>query len=111
MDSTLFLQILATLLPLLSSGVLWGLKWLAPKTPKGWIPWLAPPVGAVIELLGTAAGLPKLVEGPGGPAIGAILGAAAVGFREMLDQWRKGNVNPTTASAIDGTPKILVPPS
>lgn len=110
MDTTLLLQLLTTLLPLGSSAVLWFLKWLAPRTPKGWIPWLAPPIGAVIELLAQVAGLPSLVGGPWGPAVGALLGAAAVGLREMVDQWRKGNVNPATAAPI-GTPKILVPPA
>lgn len=93
-------EMLMQLLPLASSFVLMGIKWIAPKTPKGWIPFLAPVVGAGLTIIGNLGGMEQ------NPIVGAGMGLASVGMREMLDQWRKGNVNPMTAEPVGP----LVPP-
>lgn len=111
MDSNVIVQVVATLLPLLSSGVLLAVKKLAPQTPKGWIPWLSPVIGALIDLTTRASGTPTLFPPPWGTLVAGVLGVTAVGLRELYDQWRKGNLNPTTAQPVGGSGKLLVPPA
>lgn len=111
MDATVILQVVMTLLPLLSSGALLLVKRLAPSTPKGWIPWLSPVVGALIDLTTQASGMPTLFPAPWGTLVAGLLGITAVGLRELYDQWKKGNVNPATAAPIGSTGKLIVPPA
>lgn len=94
MTTTEFLQ---QLIPLVTPLILFAVRWAIPRLPKGWIPWLAPVVGAGLDLSSQAAGLASL-----GPASGAVLGLASVGLREMFDQFQKGNMlpKPTPAAPI-----------
>lgn len=89
-------QLVATLIPLLVPAALAVLKHLAPRLPKVWLPILAPLLGALIEALASGD------LGPGTP-LGAALGAAGVGLREILDQLRKRR-----AAAAAGTMSLLL---
>lgn len=66
------------------------LKAVLPNLPKVWLPILAPILGALSEILLYLGGL-----GGGNPAMGALLGQAGVGLREIYDQVKK---------AINGAP-------
>lgn len=62
-------------------------KLLLPRIPKVWLPILAPVLGALADIF---------IQGAQGGAIqapwlGAALGAAGVGLREIADQVRKLN--------------------
>jgi hypothetical protein len=77
------------LIPLITPILIMVAKVVAPKLPKTLLPILAPILGAGLDILMHFAGL-----GSGGPLLGAILGAAGVGVREILDQLRKQQATP-----------------
>jgi hypothetical protein len=72
------------LIPLLTPILIAGAKLLAPKIPSTLLPIIAPILGAGLDILLHYAGM-----GTGGPILGAILGSAGVGVREIVDQLRK----------------------
>lgn len=72
------------LIPVLVPVGIAGLKMLLPKIPSVWLPVIAPVVGAALEIVLHFAGL---ASGTG--LVGALLGSAGVGLREILDQLRK----------------------
>lgn len=74
------------LIPILVPVFLAGLKSFIPSLPKSSLPVLAPFLGALAEASMTAAGQPTL-GGP--PWLGAVLGSAGVGIREIVDQVKK----------------------
>jgi len=74
---SLFLLIIPVLVPLL---IAFG-KWAIPVVPAWALPIIAPALGALTDwLISLAAGTSA------SPAIGALLGSAGVGFREIKDQ-------------------------
>lgn len=73
------------LIPVVVPLVLAVLKVLFPKIPKVWIPWLAPILGAAAEIGLYYAGAVQQAN----PLLGAALGQAGVGLREMVDQLKK----------------------
>jgi hypothetical protein len=73
---------LQTLIPVLVPAAIAVLKHFVPRIPKPCLPLLAPLLGAAVDILATQQiGV--------GTALGAALGSAGVGLREMLDQIRK----------------------
>lgn len=81
MDWTSFLPGLVTVIVPL---VIYFAKVIVPKIPKWLIPILAPILGGVAEaVLAYASG------GTPNPALGAVLGAAGTGLREVVDQIKK----------------------
>ena len=76
------LTLMQTLVPVLVPAAIAALKLCLPKIPKAWLPILAPLLGALIDIAATCQ------VGPGTP-LAALLGAAGVGLREILDQLRK----------------------
>lgn len=102
-----FLQdpnVMAALLPFVQAVIvpmlLAGLKSLAPRVPRPWIPVLAPLLGALLDI-GT-----YFATGISNPAIAALAGSAGVGIRELVDQLRKHSVS--GAAPADGP---IQPPS
>lgn len=81
------------LIPIAVPLIIAGLKALIPKLPKKLTPFLAPIIGALIDVLLNLADL-----GSGVGAVGAFLGSAGVGVREMVDQVKK-----TPGKAIPGS--------
>lgn len=75
------MDLLTWLIPLLVPVVIAGIKWVIPSIPTVWLPILAPLLGAAIDLVAYWAGRPGV-----DPAVGAVLGAAGVGLREIYDQ-------------------------
>lgn len=78
----------ATALPgIIVAGVpilLYIVKLLIPKIPKWLIPILAPVLGGLVDA--------AIAYGSGGtanPIVGAFLGSAGVGLREIIDQLKK----------------------
>jgi hypothetical protein len=74
----------SSLIPLLVPLVIAAAKALVPQVPRWTLPILAPVLGAVAEIAGYYAGLTT-----GNPLLGAILGAAGVGLREIVDQLKR----------------------
>ena len=72
------------LIPLVVPILLWGLKGVVPLIPKFLLPILAPLLGAALEWIGYYAGVTS-----GNPVLGAVLGAAGVGLREVIDQIKR----------------------
>ena len=60
------------------------LKILVPKIPKAALPIMAPLLGAALDIAASYLG-----TGTANPVWGAVLGAAGVGLREIVDQMRK----------------------
>jgi hypothetical protein len=85
MNNNLWLSLIPILVPLLLALG----KWFVPKIPKAWLPILAPVLGAGLDVLLHFAGLSA-----GNPMMGAILGSAGVGLREIVDQLRKAQIPP-----------------
>lgn len=75
--NTLLLALIPVLVPLI---IAIG-KWALPKVPAWILPILAPALGALVDFLTTWA-----TGATSSPALGAILGSAGVGVRELLDQ-------------------------
>lgn len=76
-------------IPILVPLLLAGLKWVAPRVPKQVIPFIAPVLGAAIDLLMNVL---KLGDGNGG--LGAALGALGIGIREIFDKGVTKNLFP-----------------
>lgn len=72
------------IIPLVVPIIIAALKALWPAIPKVWLPIVAPILGALAEILLYLAGM-----GGGDPAMGALLGQAGVGLREIYDQIKK----------------------
>jgi hypothetical protein len=79
MKSTMLLSMIPVLVPILIAA----LKLLAPKIPKALLPIIAPILGGLADavLAWVAGGTPN-------PVLGAALGSAGVGLREIVNQWR-----------------------
>lgn len=77
-------QILVALIPLLVPVVLAGVKGVTSRFPKWLLPVLAPVIGGLLD-----AGLAALGMVSVGPVWGAVLGAAGVAVREIVDQIKK----------------------
>lgn len=80
---------IVNLIPLIVPIIVAGIKLALPRLPKAWLPVVAVGLGAGLDLVshwttGSASS----------PLLGAIMGAAGVGIREILDQVKKLN-NPT----------------
>ncbi len=76
------------LIPVLVPVAIAGLKFLVPKVPPAWLPIIAPVLGAALEITMHFAGLST-----GNGVVGALLGSAGVGLREIVDQLRKTSVS------------------
>lgn len=72
------------LIPVITPVLIALVKVFAPKIPKVALPILAPVLGAALDIILHYAG-----AGSGGPLLGALLGAAGVCVREVLDQVKK----------------------
>ncbi len=72
------------LIPVLVPVLIAGVKWLLPKIPAVALPILAPVLGAALDIVLHYAG----ATGSNG-LLGAVLGAAGVGLREVVDQVKK----------------------
>ncbi len=81
-------------------ALLAGLKSWAPKLPSWVLPILAPAVGALADYVMQLSGVPT-----NGVAVGALLGSAGVGLRELQDQL-KHKVGPTAPP----NPPVATPP-
>lgn len=75
--NSLLLAIIPVLVPLL---VALG-KWALPKVPTWILPILAPALGALVDFIATWT-----VGATSNPVLGAVLGSAGVGVRELFDQ-------------------------
>lgn len=78
------------LIPVIVPMIIAGLKAVIPKLPTRLIPFLAPVLGALIDVLLNLADL-----GGGMGLLGAIFGSAGVGVREKIDQARKTSPEPS----------------
>jgi hypothetical protein len=68
------------------------LKQCLPQVPKRWLPVLAPALGALAETIATQ-------QVGTGTVLGAALGSAGVGLRELVDQMRKSMSEPAAGPA------------
>ena len=84
MDTASAVTLAQLLIPIVVPLVLAGLKRLAPSLPSWLLPVLAPFLGAL------SAGLSGVTD----VGTGAVLGAAGVGLREVVDQSRKAITTP-----------------
>ena len=84
MKTLLISQLITYLTPMLVPLVLAGAKKAIASLPSWLIPILAPILGAVLDVLNA-----QLTGFSGGGMLGAILGAAGVGLREIIDQIKK----------------------
>lgn len=84
-------SLLLALIPVIVPLIIALGKWALPKVPVWILPILAPALGALVDFLAAWA-----TGATASPALGAILGSAGVGVRELLDQV-KGRLqgNPT----------------
>ena|SRR5688572_7238990 len=73
-----------SLIPLVVPLIIFGLRNMIPKLPSKWTPILAPLIGALIDVLLNFADL-----GDGKGMVGAVLGTAGIGVREVYNQARK----------------------
>jgi hypothetical protein len=76
------LTLLQSVIPVVVPLAIAVLKHFAPRLPKPWLPVLAPLLGAILDFLGT-------LQVGAGTVVGAALGSAGVGLREILDQLRR----------------------
>lgn len=85
----------ALLVPLIIEGI----KFLAPRVPKVWLPFLCPVLGAALDIIANlASGHPTFGASTG---YGAVLGTVGIGIREMVDQLKKARAeSETTGPAI-----------
>lgn len=79
-------QLLLSLIPVLVPLFIAALKLAVPKVPKPLLPILAPILGGLAD-----AGIAYAAGSAANPMLGAALGAAGVGVREIVDQVRGGN--------------------
>ena len=88
-SSSFVLALIPVLVPLLVALGKWGL----PKVPLWILPILAPALGALVDYLAALA-----TGSAASPILGAALGSAGVGVREIFDQakWRLKESKPTT---------------
>lgn len=92
--SPLIMALIPVLVPLLLALV----KKALPSIPSKYIPFLAPFVGAGLDV-----GQAYLTGVPMDPTLGAALGAAGTGLREIYDQWTKPGGNTPSKSGTLGT--------
>ena len=76
-----WVTLLPGLIPVIVPLVLYGVKLLIPKVPKALLPILAPVLGGLVD-----AGLAYASGTAANPILGAALGSAGVGLREIVDQ-------------------------
>jgi hypothetical protein len=72
------------LIPVLVPVIIAGVKWALPKIPPIALPILAPVLGAGLDIVLHYAGVTS-----SNGVLGAVLGAAGVGLREVVDQVKK----------------------
>ena len=84
MKTLLISQLITYLTPMLVPLVLAAAKKGIGALPSWLIPILAPILGAVLDVVNA-----QLTGFSGGGMLGAILGAAGVGLREIIDQLKK----------------------
>lgn len=72
------------LIPVLVPVIIAGVKWALPKVPPFALPILAPLLGAGLDIVLHYAGVTS-----SNGVLGAVLGAAGVGLREVVDQVKK----------------------
>lgn len=84
MNAQMIAMIITTMTPLIVPVLVAALKKAIQNMPKQFIPILAILIGAAIDIINNF-----LTGGGGGLFQGAILGAAGIGVREVLDQFRK----------------------
>ena len=84
---------LQAILPILVPALIMIIKTMIPKLPKVWLPSLAPVLGAGIEFCATGVFGANTV-------VGAVLGSAGVGLREILDQVKKQMTGGLPLSAV-----------
>ena len=81
MDAMSWVQILIpVLVPLLIAGG----KFLIPRIPSWLLPIVAPILGGAVDAIAAYAS-----GGTANPVLGAALGSAGVGLREIVDQMKK----------------------
>ena len=95
------------IIPLLVPLIVALAKFFMPKIPKVYLPIIAVVLGSVIDWISSKLG------GPGvGPILGALLGAAGIGAREILDQLKQAKTASTPPNAVAaGNPTTLPPPT
>ena len=76
---------LTSLIPVLTPIVIAAAKWAVPQIPKVALPVVAPVLGAALDIAAYYAGVTATAD----PARGALLGAAGVWVREVIDQVKK----------------------
>ncbi len=99
MNKTILLQ---TIIPVVVPVAIAALKQWLPRLPKAWLPVLAPVLGAGLDILTTH-------QVGAGTALGAALGAAGVGLREIVDQLRKA-LAPSGGGRDSGDGPSMAPP-
>lgn len=72
------------MIPIAVPMLIAALKTLPKQIPTKFYPWLAPLIGAAIDILMNVTGI-----GDGIGGVGAVLGIAGVGVREMVDTGKK----------------------
>lgn len=82
---------ITALIPLVVPIIVAGIKLALPRLPKAWLPIAAVALGAGLDLVSHWT-----TGSTSSPLLGAIMGAAGVGIREILDQVKKLS-NPPTA--------------
>ena len=91
---------LQAILPILVPALIMVIKAMIPKLPKVWLPILAPVLGAGIEFAATGVFGANTV-------VGAVLGSAGVGLREILDQVKKQMTGGLPLSAVLGLTGLI----
>jgi len=77
------------LIPALVPVAIAMLKLMIPGIPKPWLPVLAPLLGGLLDAGTAYAG----ISSGANPLVGALLGSAGVGLREIVDQLRKAGTS------------------
>lgn len=88
----------AITIPVVVPLLIMVIKLLLPKIPSAWWPVVAPVIGVIADFAGSqVSGL------EGNPALGALLGSAGVGLREVVDQLKKGMAPKYGTDGTNGT--------
>lgn len=94
MSSWILTLVMPVVVPVLSTLVVAGAKKAAEvigkKVPTNYLPAVAMAVGALVESLAQT----QVIPGVPSAVSGAVLGAAGIGVRELLDQLRYKGVTP-----------------
>lgn len=88
-QTTKLLSIWQALIPIAVPLIITLLKNLIPKLPKKYVPFLAPLIGAVIDILLNLVDL-----GAGMGVVGAFMGLGGIGVRELVHNTSKAKPEP-----------------